>query len=69
VAVDREQCIGSGSCAGIAPLHFRLTGDRAEPVAELIAPDDSVRGAADVCPAEAITVADAATGALIAPEV
>jgi ferredoxin len=54
--VDAAACIGSGSCAGIAPRHFRLDGPTATPVSESVLPDDDVLAAADSCPAEAITV-------------
>lgn len=56
VRVDAAACIGSGSCLGIAPRHFRLDGHTATAVSELVPPDDDLLAAADSCPAEAITV-------------
>ncbi|HEY8373547.1 MAG TPA: ferredoxin [Pseudonocardiaceae bacterium] len=66
VQVDAGVCIGSGMCASIAPRHFTLDGDRSRPVAERIAPEESVLDAADSCPMEAIRVFDE-TGTQLAP--
>lgn len=66
VRVDRDACLGSGICAGTAPEHFRLEDGRSRPVEERVPPDDRVVDAADLCPAEAITVSDAA-GRRLAP--
>ncbi|WP_432062746.1 ferredoxin [Streptomyces sp. S1] len=55
-AVDREMCMGSGMCAGLAPDLYRLEGDVAEPVRPEIAEDERALDAADSCPALAITV-------------
>ncbi|MFB4426509.1 ferredoxin [Streptomyces sp. QL37] len=55
--VDREQCMGSGMCAGMAPDLYALDDeDRARPVRERIAPDERALDAADSCPAAAILV-------------
>ena len=67
IALDEDVCIASGVCAATAPHRFRLLRDHSEVLAELTAPDEAVRDAADGCPVEAITVRDAATGAVIAP--
>jgi len=67
VAVDRDQCIGSGVCAGMAPERFRLVGGRSEPVEELAEPAEEILAAAESCPTEAITVRDD-TGRVLAPE-
>ncbi|MBP2474151.1 ferredoxin [Crossiella equi] len=66
VSVSHD-CIGSGMCAGAAPEFFRLTDGYAEPVAEEIDPAEVVTDAADQCPAEAILVADVASGKQLAP--
>jgi cytochrome P450/ferredoxin len=59
-----DTCVGSGSCIGIAPRHFRLDeDDRSHPVDAEVAPDDLVRAAATCCPMEAIVVTDTETGA------
>ena len=67
VTVDRDACIGSGLCAATTPQHFRLDRDKSRALREEIEPDDAVIDAADMCPAEAIAVHDAA-GKLLAPE-
>ncbi|HEV7897556.1 MAG TPA: ferredoxin [Planosporangium sp.] len=62
VGVDGS-CIGSGSCAGIAPAHFALGDDnRSHPLAPEIAPDEAVLDAAASCPVEAIMIVDAESG-------
>jgi ferredoxin len=67
VTVDREACLGSGVCAGTAPEYFRLEDGRSRPIREFVEPDEDVLDAADLCPAEAITVHDAA-GHRLAPD-
>ncbi|MBD0711638.1 MULTISPECIES: ferredoxin [unclassified Streptomyces] len=56
--VDSGLCMGSGMCAAIAPEVFAVDGEHARPLTEAVAPDDRVLEAADVCPAQAITVHD-----------
>jgi ferredoxin len=58
--------MGTSGCVFTAPDHFELDGGVARPVADLTAPHGDVLDAAESCPAEAITVRDAA-GALLAP--
>ena len=48
-------CIGSGMCVATAAEHFELAGGRARPRRELVAPDDVVRAAVELCPMGAIT--------------
>ncbi|MCW2642412.1 MAG: hypothetical protein JWP76_4718 [Dactylosporangium sp.] len=61
-------CIGSGSCAGVAPGHFALGADnRSHPLAPEVAPHEAVLDAVASCPVEAITVVDAATGEVVEP--
>ncbi|HKN53838.1 MAG TPA: ferredoxin [Amycolatopsis sp.] len=67
VAVNRDTCLGSGICAATAPRHFRLDDGKSRPLQEDIEPDDIVLDVADTCPAEAITVYNAA-GHRIAPD-
>jgi ferredoxin len=69
ISVDKDTCIGSAVCAGTLPGRFRIVNDKAVPVDEVITPDDDVLDAAESCPMEAILVQDAATGAVLAPEV
>ncbi|MFJ8750261.1 ferredoxin [Streptomyces sp. NPDC102441] len=57
--VDRELCMGSGMCVGMASDLYALDDeDRARPVQERIAPDERALDAADSCPASAILVRD-----------
>jgi ferredoxin len=67
VEVDPDTCIGSGMCVSIAPQHFRLVGDHAQPVHEVVDPDDLVLDAGDSCPVEAILVRERNTSAVLAP--
>ncbi|MBF6126084.1 ferredoxin [Nocardia brasiliensis] len=67
ITVDREQCLGSGMCVGMAPEHFTLVDGRSSPIAETVAPDEFVVDAAESCPIEAIRVLAAGTGEVIAP--
>ncbi|MEU1586980.1 ferredoxin [Micromonospora sp. NPDC005710] len=68
IGVDSRRCIGTSICAGTAPEHFHLVGDRSAPLADVVAPADVILDAADSCPVEAITVRDAADERLIAPQ-
>jgi ferredoxin len=63
VAVDKDSCIGSAVCVGIAPGRFALDDrQRSGPVSAQIGPDEAVRDAAASCPSEAISLVDADTG-------
>ena len=59
VKVDRDACIGAGSCSVIAALTFALDEDQK---AVIINPDgndlDTVLQAAQSCPTDAIVVTD-----------
>ncbi|MFC0041218.1 ferredoxin [Actinomadura rayongensis] len=69
VEVDRAVCIGSGVCAGTVPGLFRIESGRARAVRENGVPaDDLIVDAALNCPALAITVRQAGTGTVIAPD-
>lgn len=65
VTVDAGRCLGSGSCTGVAPAYFTLAGAAAQPTSELVPPDERLLDAAELCPAEAIAVRDADSGALL----
>ncbi|GLW55970.1 ferredoxin [Kitasatospora phosalacinea] len=68
VTVDRSRCIGSGLCARTAPADLALAPDgRATPTRPATEGFAELTEAAEMCPVEAITVRDAATGKLIAP--
>ncbi|MER5811044.1 ferredoxin [Streptomyces sp. NPDC002033] len=61
VRVDAGLCMGSGICAGTAPEIFALEDDHARPRTDRVAPEERILEAADMCPAQAITVHDGAT--------
>lgn len=66
VSVDRESCIGSGSCVGLAPRYFVLGPDhRSRPVTAEVEPDQVVLDAAASCPVLAISLTDLDTGAVV----
>ena len=60
VEVDRERCVGSGSCEMLAPDVFEVGDDGV--VAVLRAPEqtdaDDVRDAVAACPTRALALAD-----------
>ncbi|MFI5618065.1 ferredoxin [Streptomyces sp. NPDC051567] len=56
VRVDPELCLVSGMCAGVAPEVFALDAEHARAREEDIEPDERVLLAAEICPAQAITV-------------
>ncbi|MGY1433886.1 ferredoxin [Streptomyces reniochalinae] len=58
VEIDRDVCIGSGMCAGMAPSVFELENERSRAAAEQIDPQEAALDAADSCPALAITLLD-----------
>jgi ferredoxin len=63
-----DDCIGSGSCAGIAPDRFALGDDhRSHPLAPEIEPDEAVLDAAASCPVEAIGIVDTVSGEVVDP--
>lgn len=67
VAVDGQSCLGSGICTSMAAGRFVLGPDgHSRPVEERIDADPAVIDAAESCPAEAITVTDLASGAMLA---
>ena len=63
--IDDAACLGHGDCVHVAPNVFILEGD----VAEQVAPgsDEQLRQAARACPAGAIILLDAETGAEVDP--
>ncbi|WP_204038165.1 ferredoxin [Micromonospora qiuiae] len=58
IEVDAERCIGSGSCVGMAPAHFRMESGLATPITTAVEPTETVIDAAESCPVEAIAVRD-----------
>jgi ferredoxin len=65
--VDRNACISSGMCTGIAPERFVLEGDGSHAISEIVDEDEAVIDAAESCPVEAIRVFNAASGELVSP--
>jgi ferredoxin len=56
VKVDKEKCIGCGLCESMCPAVFELKDDGKSYVKDAAAcADCDCKGAADNCPAEAIT--------------
>jgi ferredoxin len=61
VVVDRDRCVGSGSCEALAPAVFEVDDDgvltllRPEPADEDLS---EVRDAVQACPTQALTLAD-----------
>jgi ferredoxin len=68
VSVDKDTCIGSGICAGLAPDVFTLVDGVSVALEPAITPGPATIDAAESCPVEAIAVRDAADGHLVAPE-
>jgi ferredoxin len=62
--IDELSCCGHGDCAAIAPDVF-VVGEIAEVVGT--GSDDLLREAARACPAAAIELVDAETGAPVEP--
>ncbi|MGB6457543.1 MAG: ferredoxin [Streptosporangiaceae bacterium] len=61
--MDKDACIGSAMCVGIAPGRFALDErQRSGPVEPEIDADEVVRDAAATCPVEAISLLDADSG-------
>ncbi|MEO3975614.1 ferredoxin [Streptomyces sp. CAU 1734] len=56
ISVDGGLCLGSGMCAGLAPEVFALDGWHARVREVPAGPDPRVLEAAEICPAQAITV-------------
>ena len=56
IKIDRELCIGDGSCSSIAPKTFKLDLDgKAMVIDEFGDDDESINMAVESCPFQAIT--------------
>lgn len=61
IAVDKDKCIGCGTCVAIAPQSFKLTDDgKAEPINPPAGGDseEKIKEAAESCPVTAITITE-----------
>lgn len=58
IVVDKETCIGCGTCAVVCPEGFEMEGDKAKPVSEEVAEVTCHQEAADACPVTAITISE-----------
>lgn len=59
IVIDREKCIGAGSCMAVAPGVFQLDKDSLAYVADPDSADeDTIRMATESCPVLAITLID-----------
>lgn len=55
IEVNKETCIGCGSCAAICPSNFQMAADGKS---EVISQEENscVKEAAETCPVQAITI-------------
>jgi ferredoxin len=69
ITVDRDRCIGSGVCAGLAAEHFATdhVHHRSQVLNKNIVAEDAVLDAAMSCPMEAIGITKADTGEIVFP--
>lgn len=57
--VDKEKCIGCGTCVALAPKTFRLdSGGKAEVVESPQDAEETIKEAVESCPVEAISFSD-----------
>lgn len=56
VTVDRDRCVGSATCVGIAPDLFELEDGRSRPLRKVVSDSDDLRDAVESCPVEAIMI-------------
>ena len=55
VKIDKEKCIGCGSCVAICPDYFAMEGDKAKVIQNDVNDNDCVKEAETSCPVVAIT--------------
>lgn len=56
IKVDRNTCIGCGSCAAICPSSFEMKDGKAKEKKEQVAKITCEKEAADSCPVNAISI-------------
>ncbi len=55
VVVDKEKCIGCGSCVAVAPKSFKLGDDgKAQVIQPFGDSEETVKQAVEICPVQAI---------------
>lgn len=60
IKVDKEKCIGCGSCAAVCPGNFEIKDDgKSEPINSEVESLGCNQLAAESCPVQAITVTPA----------
>jgi ferredoxin len=58
IEVDRERCVGSGTCEMLAPEVFEVGDDGVVSLLRPEAGDEPVRDAVQHCPTQALSLAD-----------
>ncbi|MBD3309777.1 ferredoxin [Candidatus Woesearchaeota archaeon] len=58
IMVDQEKCIGCGACASTCPDLFVIEEGKAKALKEEVEDTGCAKDAEDVCPVDAIKVAD-----------
>lgn len=59
IKVDKNKCIGCGTCVAIAPKSFKLGDDgKSQPIEPPEDDKETIRNAVDSCPVVAIKLAD-----------
>lgn len=56
VKLNKDTCIGCGSCAAICPAVFEMTNEGKAKVKKTDAKDKCVKEAEEACPTDAISV-------------
>lgn len=55
VKIDKELCIGCGTCVALAGKTFKMEGDKAIIIDENGDDEDTIEMGIDACPTQAIT--------------
>lgn len=56
IILDRDACIGCGSCAAICPENWVMEGDKSKPKKTQVKEIGCDKEAADACPVQCITM-------------